>query len=287
MILPGNASCHGCPISLAFRAVEEIENPVLVIPAGCSTVISGMHPSHALKCPVVHVPFASTTAVACGLSEAYRRRGIKGNVVAWMGDGAADIGFSTLSASASRNDDIIVVVVDNEAYMNTGTQSSLSTPEGAYTTTTPGGKEIPRRDLSLLMLMHRIPYAATASVGYVRDLRGKFREASSIEGFRFIHVHAPCPPGWRFDSSLTVDVARMAVESLAWVLWEYRDGEFRISEISRRSSASRRDVRDYLRVQGRFSGIGSEEIEKIEMEIDRNWKMLLGLEVVLNDNLKK
>lgn len=282
MILPGNASCHGCPISLAFRAVEEIENPVLVIPAGCSTVISGMHPNHALKCPVVHVPFASTTAVACGLSEAYRRKGVKGNVVAWMGDGAADIGFSTLSASASRNDDIIVVVVDNEAYMNTGTQSSLSTPEGARTTTTPRGKEAPRRDLSLLMLMHNVPYVATASVGYMKDLRRKFRRVNSIDGFRFIHVHAPCPPGWRFDSSLTVDVARMAVESLAWVLWEYRDGRMSISAISRRSFMKRRSIRDYIEIQGRFSGIDDTTIGKIEKNVEKNWRVLVNLERVLN-----
>ncbi|NOY10763.1 MAG: pyruvate synthase subunit beta [Archaeoglobi archaeon] len=280
MILPGNAACHGCPISLAFRAVEEIENPVLVIPAGCSTVIAGMHPNHALRCPVVHVPFASTTAVACGLSESYRRRGIKGNVVAWMGDGAADIGFSTLSASAARNDDIMVVVVDNEAYMNTGTQSSLSTPAGAYTTTTPAGKDTGRRDLALLMLMHRVPYVATASVGYIRDLRRKFRRASGIEGFRFIHVHSPCPPGWRFDSSLTVDVARMAVESLAWVLWEY-DGVLRISDISRRSSVSRRSLREYLLVQGRFSGVDDAMIERLEREVLENWKLLQSLETVL------
>lgn len=281
MILPGNASCHGCPISLAFRAVEEIENPVLVIPAGCSTVIAGMHPNHALKCPVVHVPFASTTAVACGLSEAYKRRGISGNVVAWMGDGAADIGFSTLSASAARNDDIIVVVVDNEAYMNTGTQSSLSTPRGARTTTTPSGKEVPRRNLSLLILMHRIPYAATASVGYMRDLRRKFRRASKLDGFRFVHVHAPCPPGWRFDSSLTVDVARMAVESLAWVLWEY-DGKLKISEISERSYTGRDRIAEYLKLQGRFADLSEDEIRMIERDVEEYWLTLKALQKRFN-----
>lgn len=277
MILPGNASCQGCPISLAFRAIEELENPVLVIPAGCSTVIAGMHPYHSLKCPVVHSPFASAPAVAEGLREAYRKTGIEATVVAWMGDGAADIGFSTLSASAARGDDIIAVVVDNEAYMNTGTQSSLATPFGAKTATNPSGKDKPHRDLSLVMLTHNPSYVATATVGYIRDLRKKFRKAGNREGFRFIHIHSPCPPGWRFDPSLTVEIARKAVESLAWILWEY-DGKLKISELSKNSMLEKKKLEEYLRMQGRFNQIGEKEINAIFNEIRRKYTMLKNFE---------
>ncbi|AIY89746.1 thiamine pyrophosphate-dependent enzyme [Geoglobus acetivorans] len=277
MILPGNASCQGCPISIAFKALDEIDNPVLVIPAGCSTVIAGMHPVHSLKCPVVHVPFASTTAVAAGLRESYRKQGVDATVVAWMGDGAADIGFSTLSASASRNDDLLVIVVDNEAYMNTGTQSSLATPYGAVTTTTPAGKKTSGRDLGLIMLSHKVSYVATASVGYMKDLRRKFRKAGRMEGFRFIHVHAPCPPGWRFDASMTVDVARLAVETLAWILWEY-DGRLRISELSRRAAINRRDLKEYFGIQGRFKAFDDDNLKRIALEIEEKYRILEHLE---------
>ncbi len=277
MILPGNASCQGCPISLAMRCLDEIENPVLVIPAGCSTVIAGLHPHSAMRVPVVHVPFPSTLSVASGLKEAYTRMGVKANVIAWMGDGAADIGFAALSASAARHDDLITIVVDNEAYMNTGTQASLSTFWKAKTTTSPAGKGEERRNLALIMLAHRVEYVATASVGYIRDLRRKMRRAGEMEGFRFIHVHAPCPPGWKFPSSKTIDVARKAVMSGAWILWEY-DGELRLSKAGEKYACkeNRIPLSEYLK-QGRFSHLGEEDIKEIERKIDEDWQLLLKL----------
>nr|WP_230972338.1 thiamine pyrophosphate-dependent enzyme [Archaeoglobus neptunius] len=260
-----------------MRCLDEIENPVLVIPAGCSTVIAGIHPNSAMKCPVVHSPFTAAPSVACGLSEAYKRMGVRANVIAWMGDGAVDISFSALSASAARKDDYITIVVDNEAYMNTGTQASLSTFWKARTTTSPAGKTEERRNIALLMLAHRIEYAATASVGYLRDLKRKFRKAGEMRGFRFIHVHAPCPPGWRFPSEKTVEVARKAVMSGAWILWEY-DGEFRLSKEGERYALkeNRIPLREYLK-QGRFSHLDDKEIEELEKKIDEEWKTILKL----------
>lgn len=280
MIYPGNASCQGCPISLAMRYLDEIENPVLVIPPGCSTVIAGIHPYSAMKSAVLHVPFASTPAVACGLSAAYKKIGVKANVIAWMGDGAVDIGFSTFSASAMRNDDIISIVVDNEAYMNTGNQASLSTMELAKTTTSPGGKRIRRRNLGLIMIAHRANYVATASVGFIGDLKAKFRKAGKLHGFRFIHIHTPCPPGWKFSSERTIEVARKAVMSGAWVLYEYEKGklEFSIAGKKYLEKKNRIPLAEYIKMQGRFA-IGDEEIKKLEKEIDEEINMLLRLSV--------
>ncbi|MCS7119140.1 MAG: thiamine pyrophosphate-dependent enzyme [Archaeoglobaceae archaeon] len=284
MILPGNASCQGCPISLAMRCLDEIENPVVAMPAGCSTVIAGLHPNSAMKLPVVHVPFASTPAVACGLSEAYKRGGIKANVIAWMGDGAADIGFAVLSASAIRNDDIIVIVVDNEAYMNTGTQASLSTPFGARTTTSPMGKKQGRRNLGLIMVAHRANYVATATVGFIHDLRKKFKKAGKIGGFRFLHVHTPCPPGWKFPSDKTIEVARLAVKTGAWVLYEYENGKIEFSEPGKRflDKKNRLPLKDYIRMQGRFT-LRDEEINIIEEEIDEEIRILSNLKKSQNN----
>jgi pyruvate ferredoxin oxidoreductase beta subunit len=261
-----------------MRYLDEVENAVVVIPAGCSTVVAGLHPNSALLIPVVHVPFASTTAVACGLSESYKRKGVEANVIAWMGDGAADIGFATLSGSAARNDDIIVIVADNEAYMNTGTQASLTTFWKARTTTSPEGKKEERRNLALIMAMHRVPYAATASVGYLRDFRRKLRKVAEIDGFRFIQLHCPCPPGWRFPSEKTVEVARKAVMSGAWIIWEYEKGKFRISPISEKyaDKEKRISLKDYLN-QGRFSHLLDRDLKEIETKIDEEWKLMLKL----------
>ncbi len=280
-LLPGNPACQGCPHAIGLKAISLLKNPVLVIPAGCTTVIAGIQPKSSFKLPLIHVPFASAPAVACGLSKAYERAGIDSTVVVWMGDGAADIGFATLSGSAVRNDNIMVIVSDNEAYMNTGIQMSSTTFWKAKTTTSPTGKTEEKKDLALIMLMHRVPYVATASVGYMLDFAEKLKKAEKVKGFRFIHLHSPCPPGWRFDSSKTVEIARMAVKCGAWILWEY-DGKFRLTGASRRYrvKSKRIPVKDYLCVQGRFRGLKEEDIKEIEKKIDEVWRLIDLLEKV-------
>ena len=279
ILLPGNPACQGCPHALGLRALSVLENVVLVVPAGCTTIISGVHPKASFSVPVLHVPFASAVAVASGLAAAYKQEGVEANVVVWMGDGAADIGFATISGAAVRNEDIIVVVSDNEAYMNTGIQSSGTTFWKAKTTTSPGGKSEEKKDLAGIMLMHRIPYVATASVGYLQDFVNKLRRVSEIRGFRFIHLHSPCPPGWRFDSSKTVEIARLAVKSGAWILWEY-DGRFRISSPSKpyKDETKRVPLEEYIKTQGRFRGLSGEDIEEIKKKVEEQWKFVLTME---------
>ena len=278
MILPGNASCHGCPITIAMKTLDEIENPVVLMPASCSTVIAGIHPNSALKLTVVHVPFPSTPSVAAGMSRGYRKLGIKANVIAWMGDGAADISFTALKAIAERNEDVMVVIVDNEAFMNTGNQSSSSTPKYAKTTTDPAGKRENRRSVSLSLINYG--YVATASVGYVKDLRRKMRKAGEKDGFRLLHIHCPCPPGWKFEAGLTVEIARLAVQSLFWILWE-KDNKLRISEISKKAYENRIPAEKYIKLQGRFKGIKREEIEELEKFAVEEFERLLKLEEIL------
>ena len=276
ILLPGTPSCQGCPHSLGLKAVGlALDNPVIVIPAGCSTIIAGIHPKATINAPVLHVPFASAPAVASGIAAAFRRDGKDRQVVVWMGDGGADIGFATISGAAVRNEDIIVIVSDNEAYMNTGIQSSGTTFWKAKTTTSPTGKKEERKDLAAIMLMHRVPYVATASVGYLPDFISKLEKARKVRGFRFIQLHSPCPPGWRFDSSKTVEIARMAVKCGAWILWEF-DGRFRLSPASKpyKDRSRRKSIAEYLRVQGRFRGISEEDIKAIEEAVDKQWKFL-------------
>ena len=276
VLLKGNASCQGCPHSIAFKALSYLENPIVLMPAGCSTVIAGLHPNSSLEIPCVHVPFPATPAVSYGLSTGLKKRGIKANVVAWMGDGSVDISYSLLTGSALRNDDIIVIVVDNEAYMNTGVQSSGTTFWKAKTTTSPKGKREERRDVALQMALHRVPYVATASIGYMRDFIKKVKKAGKVEGFRFIHVHCPCPPGWGFESSKTVEIARKAIQCRAWILWEYENKKFRISRISKKAKGD--GLKDYLLSQARLRHLSDEDIEEIRRRIEEEWKLLEHLE---------
>ncbi len=276
-VLPGTTACQGCPHVLGLKALGMVlgDRAVLVVPAGCTTIIAGLKDRASLKFPLLHVPFASGPAVATGLSSAFKRLGKYGIPVVWMGDGASDIGFATLSGACIRKDDMIVIVSDNEAYMNTGIQASGTTFWKAKTTTSPAGKKEEKKDLALIMLMHRADYVATASVGYLQDFISKLERAKEIEGFRFIHLHSPCPPGWGFDSSETVEIARMAVKCGAWILWEF-DGELKISAPSRpyADKSKRLPLKEYIRAQRRFRHLSDEDIKEIEKKIDEQWKAL-------------
>ncbi|MEM2476983.1 MAG: 3-methyl-2-oxobutanoate dehydrogenase subunit beta [Zestosphaera sp.] len=281
-VLPGDAACPGCPENMGLRFVGMAlgDKAILVIPAGCTSIIQGLAPGSGLKFPILNVPFASSDSVAAGLSSAKKILGEDAVVVVWAGDGGtADIGFATLSGAAERNDDIIHICVDNEAYMNTGIQRSSQTPLGAWTTTTWSGKKERKKDLPLIMLMHRVPYVATASVAYPIDFIEKLRKASTIKGFKYIHLHAPCPVGWRFDPSLTVFMARLAVETGMWILFEAEGGRVNISPPSKpyADKNRRKPIREYLAMQGRFRDITEDIIKELEKQVEDNWSLLLRL----------
>ncbi len=281
-VLPGDAACPGCPENMGLRFVGMAlgNKAILVIPAGCTSIIQGLAPGSGLRFPILNVPFASSDSVAAGLSSAKKILGEDAVVVVWAGDGGtADIGFATLSGAAERNDDLIHICVDNEAYMNTGIQRSSQTPLGAWTTTTWLGKKERKKDLPLIMLMHKIPYVATASVAYPLDFIEKLRRASSIKGFKYIHLHAPCPVGWRFDPAYTVAVAKLAVETGMWILFEAEGGKVSISPPSKpyADKNRRKPIKEYLAMQGRFRNVTEELLTELEKQVDDNWSTLLKL----------
>ncbi len=281
-VLPGDAACPGCPENMGLRFVGMAlgSKAILVIPAGCTSIIQGLAPGSGLKFPILNVPFASSDSVAAGLSSAKKILGEDAVVVVWAGDGGtADIGFATLSGAAERNDDLIHICVDNEAYMNTGIQRSSQTPPGAWTTTTWLGKRERKKDLPLIMLMHRVPYVATASVAYPLDFIEKLRKASAIKGFKYIHLHAPCPVGWRFDPAYTVAVAKLAVETGMWILFEAEGGKVSISPPSKpyADKNRRKPIKEYIAMQGRFRNVTQELLTELEKQVDDNWSTLLKL----------
>jgi pyruvate ferredoxin oxidoreductase beta subunit len=279
-VLPGNTACQGCPSTVALRVVlKALEgNAILVIPACCTSVYMGPFPHSAIKVPVFNTAFASAAATASGIKASLEMQGRDTEVVVWAGDGGTyDIGLQALSGAAERGDDILYICYNNEMYSNTGIQRSSATPYGAWTTTTWKGKREHKKDVSELMLAHGIPYVATASIGYLKDLYEKVRRAREMRGFRYIEILSPCPPGWRFPMDKTIQLGKLAVESGMWILFESINGEFRFTGVSKSIAEGRRKMKDlegYLLSQGRFSHLKAEEIEEIRKYVGRKWEKL-------------
>ncbi len=271
---PGHLACAGCGAALAMRYALEALGPrtIIVMPACCWSIIAGPFPHSTLRVPTFHAAFETAAVTAAGVRAALDMQGKSDiNVMAWAGDGGTfDIGIQALSGAAERNDDIIYICYDNEAYMNTGIQRSSATPDLAWTTTTPRGKLRAKKNIMAIIAAHMIPYAATASIAFPDDFIAKLKKAAGIRGTRFFHVLATCPVGWRIPSNLSVKMARLAVHTNVFPLYEVEEGErYRLTVLSRNLP-----VKDYLKPQGRFQKLTAEMIDEIQQEVDRNWSKL-------------
>lgn len=277
-LLKGHAACAGCGPSIALRLLfKALGNKLfLVVPACCTTVIQGPYPYTSFAVPLQNILFEATGATASGIAAALRIRGLEDiTVVGWAGDGGTvDIGIQALSGAAERETNFIYICYDNEAYGNTGLQRSGATPYGAWTTTTPTGKKERKKNMPFIMAAHRIPYVATACPSYPMDFVNKLRKAREMKGTKYIHVLAPCPTGWRYDSSKTVEIGRLAVQTGIWALYEIENGKFKLNFPSDRlvDKAKRKPVREYLSVQERFRHLTEADIEKIQRWVDEDWE---------------
>jgi pyruvate ferredoxin oxidoreductase beta subunit len=280
--LPGNRTCLGCALSIAYRHIlKALDGQVIVtVPASCLTVLHGMYPITSVNVPCVNTPFASTGASATGLVAGLRATGRKGiTVLAMAGDGGThDIGIQSLSGAAERQEDFIYICYDNEGYMNTGNQRSGSTPLGAITGTTPVlGKRQNPKDIAAIMEAHCLPYIATANASYPLDLYEKVKKAKGVKGTKFIHVFAPCPPGWQFLYSDTIKIGQLAVETGLFVLYEVQDSVFHLTSASRSLArkGNLKPVREYLAEQGRFKNLAKNQIAQLQDWVNARWQCYL------------
>jgi pyruvate ferredoxin oxidoreductase beta subunit len=277
-LLKGHAACAGCGPAVSLRSLfKALGNKVImVVPACCTTVIQGPYPYTSSAVPLENVLFESTGAAASGIVAALKKRNLEDiTVVGWAGDGGTvDIGIQALSGAAERGTNFIYICYDNEAYGNTGMQRSGATPYGAWTTTTPSGKRERKKNMPLIMAAHRIPYVATACTSYPLDFVNKLRKAKEIKGTKYIHLLAPCPTGWRYDTSKTIEMGRLAVLTGMWALYEIEDGKFKLNSPSDRlvDKAKRKPVKEYFMLQGRFRNMSEEDIAKIQKWIDEDWQ---------------
>ena len=275
----GHKACGGCGGSLTIRLVLKVLGPrtITVLPAGCMSAVGFIFPQMTFAGNAIISTFAGTASMLSGIRAGLNARGINDcHVVGFAGDGGtADIGLQALSGAIDRNDRIIYICYDNEAYMNTGIQKSGLTPQGAITTTTPFGSSVSgcrtsKKNMFEIVAAHGIAYAATASVGFIPDLLYKVEKAKNISGTSYIHVFAPCPTGWGYESADTLEVSRDAVACGLWYLAEFENGQFRLNH----NPGKLAPIQSYLKSQSRFKHLQQQEIELIESSRNVMWKKI-------------
>jgi pyruvate ferredoxin oxidoreductase beta subunit len=278
----GHRACQGCGEALGARyaidaAMRATDNQLIAANAtGCLEVFTTPYPESAWRIPWMHSLFGNAPAIATGIAAAMKVRGRdEVRVIAQGGDGGTtDIGFGCLSGMFERNDDVLYICYDNQAYMNTGVQRSSATPGAARTATTmpvgeePGADFDKGKNVPLIAMAHNIPYVATASVDRLHDLEAKVKKAMSMRGARYIQIFVPCPLGWGSKPADTVHIARLAVESGLYPLFEAEHGE--VTEVTR--IRRKVPVEEYLKLQRRFSHVlkNERQLARIQAVADAN-----------------
>lgn len=284
LFVPGLSACQGCNSELMIRhTMRRVgRNSILATPPGCIAGMGtvGYNGKTGTKVPVFHPLLTNSAGMLSGIRRYYDRIGRKGiTVMSLAGDGGTvDAGFSSLSGAAERGEKILYICVDNEGYMNTGMQRSGSTPYGSWTSTTPvgdslKGKTSEAKDMPSIMVAHRAAYVATASLAFMDDYYAKLDKAieASLRGLAYLHLYSPCPTGWRFPSSLTIEVCRKSVESNFVTLWEYTPAEgLRFT----RSPEHPVPVVDYLKMIGKYRHLSEEQAGAIQAMVDRRVALL-------------
>jgi pyruvate ferredoxin oxidoreductase beta subunit len=287
----GHRLCAGCGASIAVRQVllGAGETPVVAgCATGCLEVSTTIYPYTSWKTPFIHNAFENSAATISGVEAAFKGLKAAGKVpadkrvkfVAFGGDGGTyDIGLQSLSGAMERGHDMVYVCYDNGAYMNTGIQRSSATPFHAWATTAEVGKAQQgkmqrRKDLTSIIAAHNVPYVAQASVSHWKDLTDKAEKAFAVEGPAFINVLAPCPRGWRTKSQDTIAIAKSAVQTGFWPLFEVVDGDWRQTV----KVMNKKPIEEFLKPQGRFSHLfkpGNEQLLiEVQAEVDRYWEYI-------------
>jgi len=274
---PGHMACPGCGEATTIRLVLKVlgEKTIMVILPSCVGVISATYPNATFAIPCFHSAFEIAAPTASGIASALKVQGREDvTAVTFAGDGGTfDIGLQSLSGAADRNDNFIYVCLDNEAYMNTGIQSSSSTPQNAWTMTTPGGRKGRKKKFMQIIAAHRMPYAATASIGHPQDLMEKTQRAKETKGTKFLHTLTPCSTGWRMGEQLSARAAQLAVETKLFPLYEIIDGkEYRLTYQPKGLPVS-----EYVKIQGRYRHFTPDDVARLQREVDDDWEELMAL----------
>jgi len=285
----GHRLCAGCGASIAVRQIllAAGEEPIVAgCATGCLEVSTTIYPYTSWRTPFIHNAFENSAATISGVEAAFKGLQRAGKIpaekkvkfVAFGGDGGTyDIGLQSLSGAMERGHDMVYVCYDNGAYMNTGIQRSSATPRGAWATTSEvgvaqQGKTQRRKDLTSIMAAHGIPYAAQASISHWKDLTTKAEKAFAVEGPAFLNVLATCPRGWRTPYNKSVEMAKLAVQTRWWPLFEVENGTWRVTT----KVMNPKPVEEFLKPQGRFKHLfkpeNAELLAAIQADVDAYWE---------------
>ena len=285
----GHRMCAGCTAPTIVKMISLASKYPLVVSCatGCLEVATTIYPYTAWNCSFIHNAFENSAATLSGVESAYRALKKKGKIkdeikfIGFAGDGGSyDIGLQSISGAMERGHDMLFVCYDNEAYMNTGIQRSSATPKGAATTTSPAGKVVPgktqfRKDLTSIMVAHKIPYIAQASPSHWQDLTKKVEKALEIKGPKFMNILMPCTLGWRFMPDKGIEIAKLAVDTNFWPLYEVENGNYKLTY----KPKEKKPLTEFIKTQGRFAHLGKEQnkyiIGELQAQVDREWEALL------------
>lgn len=278
LLAHGISACQGCAMELIMRNILDVlgEDMILVVPPSCSAMFCGFNNETTIKVAAFQGNLENSAAYASGISRGLRKQGNDHTkVVVYAGDGGTlDIGLQSMSGMIERGEDVLYICYDNEAYMNTGIQASSSTPFGCWTTTTPGGKLVNKKDLLGIAIAHKIPYCASANPAYLTDMRKKIKKAGEMKGPRLLHIFSPCPTGWRYPSAKTIEICKKAVRTGAWTLYEYENGKYTVNVKLKKVDP----ISEYLSSQKRFRGMDENAVEQIQGFVRENYEELIKKE---------
>jgi pyruvate/2-oxoacid:ferredoxin oxidoreductase beta subunit len=119
------------------------------------------------------------------------------------------------------------------------------------------------------MLDANAAYIATASMSNISDFKRKIAKAQQIstkdeKGLSFINVLHTCPTGWRYDPSKMIEMSKLAVETNWWPLYEVENKKLRFNYKPKEA----KPVSEFIKQQGRFRHLTSDQIEKIQSSLD-------------------
>jgi len=289
-LVAGHGMCLGCGIPLIFKVVlRATEDPLVIANAtGCLEVCTTIFPRTAWNVTWVHSAFENAASTIAGVEAMYKALKRKGKIpkdktikfLGTGGDGGTyDIGLQALSGTMERGHDVVYLCYDNNAYANTGGQRSSATPLGASATTSPAGTCSPgklqwRKDLTKILTAHNIPYVAQASPTRWQDLYNKAKKAFEIEGPAFLNVLCLCPTEWKYDESKGIELAKIAVDTCVWPLYEVENGKYKLNY----KPKEKKPILEWIKPQGRFRHLFKEKnawvLEEFQKKVDEEWEEL-------------
>lgn len=237
-------SCPGCGEQLGLKMTLQILGRCILVNSDGTMSLLAKYPKTSFNVPYVNCG-TNAAAAAAALS-----RNVKDVVLAYAGDGATLMHFDSLVQAAQRGDNFIYVCYNNKGF---GSSDYVQKTE---------------KSIAGSVALHAA-YAATASIAFPEDFAAKLRKAAAMSGVKFIELLTPCPASWKFDSSITVEVARLAVETGLWPLYEVENKRVNLTKRPSRLEPIER----YFSLQKRFT-LTDEEKSAIQETAKRNYKLL-------------